>query len=155
MELSNNIIFYLKKHHTAIVSTFDDKGRIHCSIKGIVGIMPEGKVHIIDVYKLNTYKNLLKNPEISVTMFNEKNFTGYTLQGKAKIVPRNDINDHLILEWEERVTKRIATRVIESVQTETESNKHYEAELPKKPQYLIEVDIDNIVDLSPPHMRRK
>lgn len=155
MELPDEIIYFVKKHHIAVLSTLDDKGRIHCSVKGIVGIEKEGRIYAIDVYKQKTYKNLIKRPTVSITLVDERNFIGYTFQGKGKIVPHSKIEGHIIEEWEKRIIKRITQRVIDSVRSEKGSKAHYEAELPKKPQYLIEVDIDNIIDLSPPHMRKK
>jgi len=49
----------------------------------------------------------------------------------------------------------MSNRVSKGVQAGSKSSGHFEAELPQHPQYLIEVDVDKIVDLSPPHLRKK
>ena len=91
---------------------------------------------------------------ISITAVNEHQFKGYTLQGKAKIIPKEDILKHLCSEWEKRVTSRITNRIARSVKVGSKSQKHFEACLPVKPKYLIEVNVQNIVDLAPPSRKK-
>ncbi|MBU1863148.1 MAG: pyridoxamine 5'-phosphate oxidase family protein [Candidatus Omnitrophica bacterium] len=149
MELPRKITRFFEKQGFVIVSTLDTKGKIHCSAKGIVGI-EDGKIFLIDVYLRTTFRNLKKNKTISITAVDEHNFEGYTLQGSAKLVAREDMHDHIVAAWEKKIVERISKRIIKSVQTETKSQAHFEAELPSKPTYVIEVDVENIIDLSPP-----
>ena len=153
MKLPNNVIRFLGKQGLVIVSTLDAQGSIHCSAKGIVGIEKEGKVFVIDLYKSRTFKNLKRNLTASITAVDEHNFEGYTLQGIAKIVYREEIQDHIVKEWESQIVKRISTRIIKSIQSEKKTQSHFEAELPSQPKYLIEIDVKNIIDLSP--LRKK
>jgi hypothetical protein len=81
-------------------------------------------------------------------------FIGYSLQGKAKIVAREKIKRHIINEWEERVIHRISKRLIRNVKGNKQSFHHPEAQFPH-PQYLIEMDVASIVDLTPHHLRIK
>lgn len=150
MELSDKIICFLEKQGFVIVSTLDLKGRIHCSAKGIVGIEKEGKILVIDLYMQKTFDNLKRDSTVSITAVEEHGFLGYNLQGTAKIVSREDMHEHIVAEWEERVIKRISQRVAKSVKTGIKSKGHFEAGLPLHPKYLIEIDVDNIIDLSPP-----
>ncbi len=152
MKLKREIVRLFEKQGFVIVSTIDDKGRIHCSAKGIVGIDEGGKVFVIDLYKYRTYKNLKKNSTVSITAVDENNFAGFTLQGDAKIVPREEIEEHIVQEWEKRIVRRISTRIIKSVQSDAKTRSHFEAELPTHPKYLIEIDVKNIIDLSPPNL---
>ncbi|MFH1359751.1 MAG: pyridoxamine 5'-phosphate oxidase family protein [Candidatus Omnitrophota bacterium] len=155
MELSDQVISFLEKQGYLIVSTMDLKGRIHCSAKGIVGIEKSGKVFVIDLYLRKTFENLKNDDRVSVTAVNEHDFVGYTLQGRAKIVPRDQIKDHIMEEWENRIIQRMTKRVSRSVQTQAKSKGHFEAALPPHPQYLIEIDVENIIDLVPPAMRHQ
>jgi uncharacterized pyridoxamine 5'-phosphate oxidase family protein len=150
--LSFDTIHFLEKQGFAIVSTLDFEGGIHCAAKGIVGIEKEGKVYLIDLYKANTFKNLQKNPTISITAVDEHLFMGYTLKGKAKIVEREKIKNHIIKAWEERVIQRISKRVIKNITEDRKSPHQPEARFPH-PQYLIEVDVMDIVDLAPVQLR--
>ena len=87
------------------------------------------------------------NQEI-ITAIDEKHFKGYTLQGKAKIVPRKEIESHIVDKWEDKIIRRISKRMIESIQSGSKTREHHEAKLPKHPKYLIEIDVEKIVNLS-------
>lgn len=151
-ELSKDMVNFLEKQGFVIVSTLDPSGSIHCAAKGIVGIEEKGKIYLIDLYKAKTFENLQKDPTISITAVDEHLFTGYTLKGKAKIVDRNKIKSHIIKAWEERVIQRISKRLIKSLKDYKKSGNHPEAKFPY-PQYLIEVDVDEVVDLTPAHLK--
>jgi uncharacterized pyridoxamine 5'-phosphate oxidase family protein len=153
MELPDDIINFLEKQGFVIVSTFDIGGRIHCSAKGIVGIEKLGKIYLIDLYKAQTYSNLQRNPAISITAVDEHLFMGYTLKGKAKIVAREKIQDHIIKKWEERVIQRISKRLIRNLKGDKRSLHHPEARF-GHPKYLIEIDVDEAIDLTPQHLKR-
>ncbi|MBU0469075.1 MAG: pyridoxamine 5'-phosphate oxidase family protein [Candidatus Omnitrophica bacterium] len=148
MELTDKTIKLLEKQGFVIVSTINENGGIHSVAKGIVGIEKEGKVFIIDLFKNHTYKNLKRNPIVSITAIDENSYDGFTLQGRAKIVPREDIQDHLVSKWEDKIIERISNRMISSIQKGKKTNDHHEAKLPKHPKYLIEIDVDEVEDLS-------
>ncbi len=147
-KLPQNIISLMKKQGFVIVSSLDAKSNIHCAAKGIAGIEEEGRVYLIDLYKARTYKNLSNNPIVSLTFINEHSFAGYTLQGRAKIVEKDNISDHIMGEWEDKVIKRISDRVIKNLQEGKKGQDHPEASFPH-PKYLLEIDIENIIDLAP------
>ena len=155
IRLPEKVIKFLKKQGIVIVSTISGRGNIHCSVKGIVGIEGNGRIFIIDLYRNKTYKNLIKNPKVSITAIDENEFKGYTLQGKARIVLYKEIEDHIVKKWEDKIIRRISDRMISGVQRGVVTKAHHEAELPRKPKYLIEIDIENIIDLAPPLLRKK
>jgi len=152
--LSKEVIYVFEKQGFVIVSTLDSNGGIHCAAKGIVGMEEEGKVYVIDLYKNKTFNNLKKNPTVSITAVDEETFTGYTLKGKAKIVDRKEIKSHIIESWENKVVQRVSKRVIGDIKKETKSLHHPEAIFPP-PEYLIEVDVESVVDLTPQHLKKK
>ena len=153
MELSKDIVNFVEKQSVAVAATFSSQGRIHCSIKEVIAAKEEGKVFLMDLYQNRTFNNLEKDPRISVTVLNEHEFKGYTLQGKAKIVLREDIEDNVVQERENKIIKRISNRIIQSIKADHKSKAHFEAELPPNPRYLIEVDVEEVIDLSPPRFR--
>ncbi len=155
MKLSEDICSFFEKQGIVIVSSLEADKKVHCSIKSIVGIEEVGKIYIIDLYKNKTYKNLKLNPIVSITAIDEHSFKGYTMQGKAKIVVHTEIEDHIVNKWEEKIIRRISARMIKSIQKGVTSKIHHEAELPHKPKYLIEIDVEKIIDLSPPTLRNK
>src|SRR3989338_662460 len=69
---------------------------------------------------------------------------------KAKIVPREEIQGHIIEKWEKRIVRRISNRLIKSLQAGVLTERHHEAHLPTVPKYLIEVDVEKVIDLTPP-----
>jgi len=153
-KITEDIIHLFHKQGFVIVSTLDLRGSIHCSAKGIVGIEAEGKVYLIDLYRGKTFNNLKRNPIISITAVDEDEFSGFTIKGKAKIVNRKEIEGHIIASWEDKVVQRVSKRVIGHIKKERKSPHHPEAIFPR-PQYLIEVDAESIVDLTPKDLKRK
>jgi uncharacterized pyridoxamine 5'-phosphate oxidase family protein len=151
--LPEDVVNFLERQGFSIVSTLDAKGKIHCAAKGIVGIEKQGKVFLIDLYKAGTFRNLQRNPTISITSVDEHMFMGYTLKGKAKIVERSKIKARIIKAWEERVIQRISKRVIKSIKDYKKSGHHPEAKFPH-PEYLIEMSVEDIVDLTPAHLKK-
>ena len=153
MELSPNVITFFSRQGFVIVSTFDPKGYIHCSAKGLVDINQAGRLHIIDLYLANTFNNIKNNPIVSITAVDEHEFTGYTLKGKAKIVEKDKIDEAIIQKWKEKVVSRASTRVIKNIRRDKSSPTHPESRFPEF-KYLIEVEAEEIVDLSPAHLKR-
>ncbi len=150
--LTDEVIQFFHHQNFAIVSSIDKRGYPHNSCKGIVQINENGKVYLLDLYKSITFENLRINPYISITGVDEHKFKGYCLKGKAKIIPSNELNQGLIKAWEERIASRITQRVIKNITGLKGHPRHPEALLPK-PEYLIVADIEEVVDLTPHHLK--
>jgi len=154
VELAPEVVSFFNKQNVVIVSTLDARGHIHCAAKGLVGIKKEGKVCIIDLYQLNTFDNLKRSAAITITAVDEPDFIGYSLKGRGKIVERQEIKEHVIAEWDERVVQRISQRVIANIRKSSQDSFHPEAQLPL-PQYLITVEVEEVVDLTPAHIKEE
>jgi len=89
---------------------------------------------------------------MSVTAVDEHRFRGYCLKGKAKLIPRERLTPKDIAAWEEKVTDRITRRMIKNIHEEKGHPRHPEALFPK-PAYMIVMQIEEIVDLTPHHLR--
>jgi len=152
--LEKAILDFFANQNFVIVSTIDAKDGIHCSAKGIAGIDSDGRILIADLYLRQTFKNIRNNPRVSLTAINERTFTGFTLQGRAQIISRDAIPPHLAESWEERIVKRMSQRVMQGVRAKTRSGAHFEASLPPQPQYVMAVEIENVINLSPPSARK-
>jgi len=150
MKIDKDILNFFEKQDSVIVSTIDATGNIHCAAKGIVSAKEDDKIFLIDLYLRETFKNLKKNPIISVTAIDEHLFKGYTLQGEAEIISRDKMHTEIFEDWEKRVVERISKRIAKSVGVGLKSRVHHEAHLPLHPQYLIKVAVKNVVDLKPP-----
>ena len=150
--ISDDIIHFFQKQNFTIVSTIDAKGMPHSSCKGIVKINRAGKVYLIDLYKENTYKNLKRNPEISVTAVDEHRFKGYCLKGIAQIIERDKFGSALLKAWEKKISGRITKRILKNISGEIGHLEHPEARFPK-PAYLIAVKVKEAVNLTPRHLK--
>ena len=151
--LTDSIVQFFQEQGFVIVSTLDAQGQIHCSAKGIASIEEDGHVHLIDLYRSHTFHNLQNNPTASITAVDEHRFVGYTLQGKARIVERDKIEDDHLKKWEQKVIARISKRVIKNIQKQKKEGHHPEAHF-AEPQYLIVLDVEKVIDLTPAHLRK-
>ena len=152
--LTDEITQFFRDQGFAIVSTIDRDGIPHNSCKGIVKINQGGLVYLLDLYREKTYENLKNNPHISITAVDEHRFSGYCLKGKAKIIAGDKLKPQIIRAWEKRLTSRITHRIIKNVQGQEGHPRHPESLLPK-PEYLIVIQVEEIVDLTPRHLKQR
>ena len=150
--LSEEITQFFQSQGFVIVSTIDRNGTPHNSCKGIAKISNSGRVYVIDLYKAITYKNLRRNPRISIAAVDEHRFRGYCLKGKAYIVPVEALHSKVKKIWEEKIASRLTNRVIKNIREEKGHYAHPEALLPK-PEYMIVADIDEVINLTPADLR--
>jgi len=151
-KLSAGIQKFFSDQGFVIVSTVDKGGTIHCAAKGIVGIEAE-RIFLVDLYLAHTYANILVNPAVSVTAVDGHKFQGYTLKGKARVVEREKIAGHLMQAWEDRVIQRISQRMVRNIQEKRSGSHHPESKFPQ-PKYLLEIDVESIIDLAPAHLKQ-
>lgn len=150
--LSDEVVQFFHKQNFVIVSTIDKDGSSHNSCKGIVKINQNGRIYLLDLYKGETFKNLKRNSHIAVTAVDEHKFKGFYLKGKAKIVRRNRLSSRIITAWEKRLTHRITQRVLKNLRGETGHPRHPEVLLPK-PEYMVVMEVKEVVDLTPHHLK--
>jgi len=150
--IPEDIVHFFREQGFVIVSTLDDRGRPHNSCKGIINISPSGKVYLLDVYLKNTYSNLKRNSNVSITAVDEHKFKGYCLKGKANIINREQINPQIRKEWDGRIAGRITQRLIKNIREQKGHPKHPEALLPH-PEYMIVMEVSEIVDLTPHNLK--
>jgi uncharacterized pyridoxamine 5'-phosphate oxidase family protein len=153
-KLSPEIIQFFQAQGFVIVSTIDSQGRPHSSCKGIIRISKSGRVYLLDVYTKNTYDNLKNNPNISITAVDEHKFIGYCLKGKARIISDKEIGPQIKKAWDEKIASRVTQRLLKNLKEEKGHPRHPEILLPK-PAYLIIMDVEEMVDLTPQHLKGK
>ena len=151
-KIPEDIVQFLRNQGFVIVSTIDEKGMPHASCKGIVKISPNGRIYLLDLYRAATYHNLKRNRFLSITAVDEHKFRGYCLKGKASMIMDAEIKDEIIKAWEERITSRLTQRLLKNIREEKGHPRHPEILLPK-PEYLIVMDVGEINDLTPHHIR--
>lgn len=154
MKLSPAVVQFFQEQGCVVVSTIDADGMPHSACKGIVEISREGKIYLFDLYRQVTHQNIMRNSHMSITAFDEHKFAGFCLKGKARLVNAKEIDAGLIQAWEERITGRLTKRLLKNLREEKGQARHPEALLPK-PEYLIEMDVEKIVNLTPQHLRQE
>ena len=151
-KLSDKIIYFLKRQNFVIISTIDKSGNIHSACKGIVKINKNGKIYLLDLYKKKTFNNLRHNPHVSLIAVDEHSFEGYCLKGKGKIIKQDKFKPQMIKAWDDKVTSRITQRVLRNIRGERGHSKHPEILFPK-PKYLIVMEVFEVIDLTPKHIK--
>ncbi len=152
--LSDDIVHFFHNQDCVIVSTISKDGYPHNACKGIIQIKQEGKIYLLDLYKATTYANLSNNPNMSITAINEHKFKGYCLIGKARIAQVQEFEPRLIKAWEDRIASRITQRILKNMAGEKGHPRHPESLLPD-PQYVIVMEVKEIVDLTPHHLKQE
>jgi len=147
------IIDFLRTQGFVTVSSIDKNGFPHSSCKAIVKIDPAGEIYLIDVYHGLTSKNIANNPHVSISAVDEHKFTGYCLKGKARMIQDEVISQEIIKTWEDNITSRLAKRLLRNLVQDQGQGHHPEASLPH-PKYLIALEVEEIVDLAPHHLKK-
>jgi len=151
--LSETIIQFFQKQGCVIVSSIDNRGFPHSSCKGIVKIDRSGSIYLLDAYRGKTLQNLTNNPSASITAFDEDKFVGFCLKGRARILSKEELGPAIIKDWEDRITGRLTQRLLKNIRGETKAHPaHPEALLPK-PEHMIVIDVEEVVDLTPHHLK--
>lgn len=150
--LSQEAVHFFKKQGFVIVSTLDKDGSIHNACKDIVRIGTDGEVYLLDLFMGRTYRNLADRPLISITAADEHSFSGYSLKGRAKIIPQDELDPEIVRAWDQTITSRISRRLVKNIKGEKGHPSHPEALMPK-PKYMIRMDVEEVIDLTPRHLK--
>ena len=148
------VIEFLRSQGFVILASIDTKGFPHTSCKDIVKIEPSGKIYVIDVYQGLTAENIKHNPQVSISAVDEHKFMGYCLKGKARVMAADAINQELARFWEDKITSRLAKRLLHNLAQDKARAHHPEASLPK-PKHLIVIAVEEIIDLAPYYLRKE
>jgi len=153
MVIPEEVARFFRDQSFVIVSSAEPEGGIHTACKGIARIQPaQGRVYLLDLYLRRTFRNLRRDPAISLTAVDEPSFSGYCLEGTAQILGKDETDPAIVREWEEKITARISQRLVRNLRGEKGHGRHPEARLPS-PKYIIAVDVKRIVDLTPPQLK--
>lgn len=151
-KMNDEIIRFFQNQGYVIVSTIDKDGFVHNACKGIIKINRNGKIYLLDLYRGSTFENLNANPRISITAIDEHKFVGFCLKGRAEVVTEAKFPADIIKAWEARITSRLTQRLLKNIKGEKGHSRHPEVLLPQ-PQYMIVMEIEEIVDLTPHHLK--
>lgn len=143
---------FFQEQGYVIMASIDSRGFPHLSCKGIVKIEQPATVYLLDVYHGLTSRNIRANPQASISAVDEHKFVGYCLKGSARLLPDDRLSQEIIRSWEEKITSRIAKRLLRNLREEKAGPHHPEASLPG-PKSLICFEVSEIVDLGPRNLK--
>ncbi|MDD5561547.1 MAG: pyridoxamine 5'-phosphate oxidase family protein [Candidatus Omnitrophica bacterium] len=152
-QIPSAVTEFLRNQGFVIVASIDKNGFPHSSCKDIVKIEPAGKIYAIDAYCGMTAENIKHNPQVSVSAVDEHKFMGYCLKGRARVMTADAISQEFIRSWENNITSRLAKRLLHNLAQDKSRAHHPEASLPR-PQHLIIVTVEEIVNLTPYYLRK-
>jgi uncharacterized pyridoxamine 5'-phosphate oxidase family protein len=153
-QLPEKVVNFFQEQGCVVISTIDEHGFPHSSCKDIIKVENSGKVYLLDAYKGKTFDNLKSNSKSNITAFDEHKFTGFCLKGKAHLVSSQGLNKETIKAWEDKITSRLARRLLKNIHEDKGRSIHPEAALPR-PQNMIVLEVEEVIDLAPHNLRQE
>jgi predicted pyridoxine 5'-phosphate oxidase superfamily flavin-nucleotide-binding protein len=155
IKLTNEVYDFFKNQTFVIVTTLDPDGSPHDSCKDIIRISRGGRIYLLDLYLKSTFNNLKNNSKMCIAQVNEESFTGYCLKGTGKSVKIKRLTPGIMSVWQRKITARITNRIINNLKKEKgQKSVHPESLLPR-PEYIIVLDVKEIIDLTPQHIKQR
>lgn len=152
LKLNSDIINFLENQGCVVLTTIDAKGYPHASCKGMIKTEESRRIYLLDAYHGRTFRNLKINPYASVTVFDEHRFKGFCLKGRARLIHEDELTADIIKSWEKRIAARLTQRLLKNIREDKGHKGHPEASLPK-PKYMIVLEVSEVVDLTPSHLK--
>jgi len=152
INISREIKNFFENQGCVVITTIDSKGFPHASCKGMIKIEESGRAYFLDAYHGQTFRNLKNNSSASATAFDEHKFKGFCLKGRARLIHEEELTENIVKSWEDRITGRLTQRLIKNIREEKGHKGHPEASLPK-PKYMIVLEVEEAVDLTPAHLK--
>ena len=111
---TKEIIDFLGHQMFLFIGTSDKRGRPHTSAKPLLKI-EDNYIYLVDFVVGRTYKNIKRNPKISLSAINENKVIGYQLYGKAEVVEKGNEFRGLAQEMSRKQIKLATERVVQGV----------------------------------------
>ena len=125
-----NLSELLKNRIFLNVATADNSGQPNAAPKFILKYETP-HLYLIDYVMVKTIQNLRVNPRVSLSFMDINNLEGYRLNGTAELIESGEIFDTLSGEFQKKILRLSADRLIEGVRT-GKKTEHYELEMPDK-----------------------
>ena len=150
--MSDEVMEFFRKQSFVIVTTLDSDGSPHDSCKDVVRLSRDGRIYLLDLYMRRTFQNLKNNPDMCVAQVDEHRFAGFCLKGKGRIVKIDRLRSRVNKIWQQKMNLRVVNRIIRNIHDEQGHPAQPESLLPR-PEYMIVMDVSEIIDLTPAHIK--
>ncbi len=153
IKLDKDMERLLLKQNVAVVGTCAADGLPNLSLKGVVKVDPAGSIYFLDLYRGKTRRNLEKNPQVSLVVYNVPEFRGYQFTGKAELIESGPLFEETVERWKKKKTTLLSKRIIANIRKGHSSGRS-ELSLPT-PKYLVRVTVEKVHNLVPAALRER
>ena len=129
-KIADKIAELLEKREFVSIATADRSGQPNSAPKFFLRAKG-AHLYLIDHVMGQTVLNIRQNPLVSVSFMDQDALEGYRMNGTATVIESGKIYNAMLKEWNERIIKLSAERVIEAVRTGKKRG-HYEVEISEK-----------------------
>ena len=112
------------------MGTASKKAEPQCAPKFIFKVKGHN-IYLIDYAMAVSAANLKENPRASLSFMDLDNIEGYRLTGSVKLIEEGPVFDEILKEYQSKLIKLTATRVIEGMKSGKKSP-HFELEMPER-----------------------
>jgi len=124
-----------------------------CSLERMPNVAPklvikteENTIYLVDYVLGRTYTNLRENPRVSLSLVNDKMFTGYQLNGTGEILEKGPEVKKFIEEFQNLKTELTVERILLNVRT---GEKGMAAELALPERFaILKIKVIEIVEIT-------
>ncbi len=144
--ISKELNKVLRKKEFINVGSCDFKGRPNVAPKFLLKVDGD-YMYLVDYVMGRTWRNLKKNPRLSLSTLNQDTLMGYQLNGSVDMIKEGSSYEKLLTEYRDKQIDFSAVRVAEGVRRGRE-HEHTEAAFPEKVVFF-KVKIEEIVKIVP------
>ena len=98
------------------VASCDDRGKPNSASKMLVEVKSPHQILFLDYKFTQTYSNMKRNPQLSVSFLDDDSFTGYRLTGVGEYLETGREYEAAKKSWEKRLIAYEADRIIKRIQ---------------------------------------
>lgn len=125
----------LEKNPYVVVATSTLKGKPNAGPKFLLAYDNES-LWLVDYVKTRTWKNINKNPQVSIAIMDPKALTAYQLRGRAYIITKKEDVRNMTEKLHDKTTDLSVQRIIEAVRSGVKSET-YEISMPSRVVFII------------------
>ena len=144
--ISKNVITLLESKEFISVATCDLESEPNAAPKFLLKV-ESNYIYLVDYVIGKTFRNLMINPRISLSFFDNNNLMGYQINGLVKIIDRGLEYSSALDDLARKEIDLSATRIIDGV---IKGQAHQAYEMAAAKQFVIlKVKVEEIVQMHP------
>ncbi len=151
MKITTDMQRLLTRQNVVIVGTVNPDDSPNISLKGLLKVDPEGCIYFSDLYRGKTFRNIRRNPRVSVLVFSIEEFRGFQFIGRAELIESGPLFKEAEADWQAKKSRLLGRRISKNVRKGF-SHGRSEFQLPSL-KALIRMDVERVYDMSPDRSR--